>query len=307
MLSSQYAIETHGLTKLYGPIRAVVDLNLVVPSGTIFGFLGPNGAGKTTTIRMLLDLIRPTAGRAEILGLDCQRRSLAVKRHIGYLPGELHLYDNLTGMQHVTLVGRLHAAPPEPRHVQQLAATFELDLARHVGAYSRGNKQKLGLLLALMNDPEVLILDEPTSGLDPIMQERVQRLLQERTDAGRTVFFSSHNLTEVQRLCHVVGLMREGHLVAVESIAALQNRFFHIVDVTFAGPVLISDFNLPGIRLRRFNRTEATFEVRGNLDGLIKAIARHTIVDLRTKEPGLEDLFFSYFERPREVGEGAKT
>lgn len=296
------AIETEGLTKYYGPTRAVVDLNLQVPRGTIFGFLGPNGAGKTTTIRILVDLIRPTAGRARVLGYDCQRQSLAVRRHVGYLPGELRLYDNLTGAEHVRFVSRLRRQPADTPYIRQLTRTLDLDLTRHVGTYSHGNKQKLGLLLALLSDPEVLILDEPTSGLDPLVQQTVEDLLRERAAAGRTVFFSSHNLAEVQRLCHTVGIMRSGRLVTVESVDALRHRSYHIITVTFATPVPSEDFVIPGIRLQWLNGRTARFEVQDNLDGLIKAIARHQVVGIRTEEPSLEEVFLAYYQTEQPVG-----
>lgn len=292
----QLAIETEALTKMYGSIRAVVDLHLEVSRGTIFGFLGPNGAGKTTTIRLLLDLIRPTSGRAAVLGFDCQRQSLQVRRRVGYLPGELRLYDNLTGFDHVRLISRLRPQPPDRRYVRHLSEALDLDLTPRVATYSRGTKQKLGLLLAMLSDPEVLILDEPTSGLDPLVQHAVRQLLEERAGLGRTVFFSSHNLSEVQELCRTVAIMRAGRLITVEPVDVLRRRSYHIIETTFAAPVTASEFAIPGVSLQALNGTTARFEVRDNLDALVKAIARHPVRDLRTLEPSLEDIFLAYYE-----------
>jgi len=294
---AENAIATHGLTKDYGALRALSGLDLQVPTGAILGFLGPNGSGKTTTIRVLLDLIRPTAGRATVLGLDCQRDSLAVRQRVGYLPGELRLYDNLTGNDHVRLVSRLRPRPPDPAYLRYLTQSLDIDLARSTGTYSAGNKQKLGLLLAMMGDPEVLLLDEPTGGLDPLVQQTVRRLLEERAAAGRTVFFSSHNLAEVQQLCSIVGILRAGRLVAVEAVDTLRRRAYRVVEATFARPVSADDFHLEGVRAVRLDTQQARFEVdRDAVDRLVKAIARHPVADLSIHEPSLEDLFLRYYE-----------
>ena len=201
------AIRTDGLTKRYGRVLALDGLALEVERGEVFGFLGPNGAGKTTTIRLLLDLIRPTAGRASILGHDCQRESLAARAQVGYLPGDLRLYDGLTARQHVALAARLRGARPDWRWVGELAERLGLDLDRKAGALSRGNKQKVGILLALFARPPVLILDEPTSGLDPLVQHAVHELLVEEARRGTAVFFSSHVMSEVERVCSRVAVL----------------------------------------------------------------------------------------------------
>jgi ABC-2 type transport system ATP-binding protein len=229
-------IETRGLTKDYGGSRGVVDLDLDVVAGEVFGFLGPNGAGKTTTIRLLLDLIRPTAGSARVLGLDSHADSIEVHRRVGYVPGDLALYEKMTGGQLIDWFANLRGgASAEVR--DDLVARFEIELDRPVAELSKGNRQKLGLLQAFMHEPELLILDEPTSGLDPLMQDAFQRLVREVTAAGHTVFLSSHSLDEVQHVADRVGVIRDGRLIAVEVVETLRDRAVRKVEIHFAGPV----------------------------------------------------------------------
>ncbi|MGH2608402.1 MAG: ABC transporter ATP-binding protein, partial [Tepidiformaceae bacterium] len=200
------AIETSDLVKDYGPVRALDGLTLQVDEGEIFGFLGPNGAGKTTTIRLLLDLIRPTHGTARVGGYDCQAESVEARRHVGYLAGEVVLYDRMQGHEMVDLVARLRDHRVDRTHLHDLASRLELDLGRRVGTYSKGNRQKLGIVLALMHRPPVLLLDEPTSGLDPLNQRTAHELFREAAEGGATVFFSSHIMSEVEQLCDRVGI-----------------------------------------------------------------------------------------------------
>ncbi len=295
------AILTEGLTKDYGTLRALDGLSLRVEQGEVFGFLGPNGAGKTTTIRLLLDLIRPTAGRASILGVDCQRRSREARALTGYLPGDLRLYDNLRGREIVALFAGLRGDQVDPVHVARLAERLDLDLSHRAGTYSKGNRQKLGLLLALMHRPPVLILDEPTSGLDPIVQHTVWELLREEAARGTTVFFSSHVISEVERICERVGILRAGRLVAVEPVARLLGRSLHRLEVTFAEPPPPGAFDLPQVtELERRNAT-VWLQTAGGLDPLIKALARYRVVDLRTEQPGLEEIILTYYQEPMEA------
>ena len=244
----QAAIETHGLTKFYGTDRGVEALDLRVERGEVFGFLGPNGAGKTTTIRLLLDLIRPTAGRAVVCGLDAREQSLEVRRRTGYLPGELKLPPRLTARECLEYLARLRGGVERAR-IERLADRLGLALERPIDDLSKGNKEKVGVVAAFMHDPELLILDEPTSGLDPLRQEDVQELIRERAAPGGTVFLSSHALDQVEHVAGRVGIVRDGRLVAVEEISALKRRALRHVEVRFAGPVPGDALaGVPGVR-----------------------------------------------------------
>lgn len=289
------AIVTEGLTKQYAEVRALTDLNLEVRQGEIFGFLGPNGAGKTTTIRLLLDLIRPTSGRAEILGYDCCRQSQDVRARVGYLPGDLRLYHRLRGQQVVDFISGLRTRTVDSGYVAQLAERLNLDLHGHVGAYSKGTRQKLGALLALIDHPSVLLLDEPTSGLDPPTQHTLWEILQEEADNGSTIFFSSHVLHEVEHLCSRVGLLRAGRLIAVEPVAKLLGRSVRRLEVTFDDEIPAGTFRLSGVEeLEREDHT-VRLNVTGDPDILIKALAHYHVSDIRSEQLDLEDVLLPYF------------
>ncbi|HXH20809.1 MAG TPA: ABC transporter ATP-binding protein [Dehalococcoidia bacterium] len=289
------AIRFEALTKTYGPVRALDAVDLTVNRGVIFGFLGPNGAGKTTAIRCLLDLIRPNGGRAMLCGLDSRRDSIEVRRRAGYLPGDLRLYEGLTGAQTIELFTSLRQGAVDAAYRRRLLDRLDLDPTKQVGSLSKGNKQKLGLVLAMMHQPEVLVLDEPTSGLDPLVQEEVALLLRDHVSAGRTVFFSSHVLSEVENLCDHVGFIRAGRMVAVEEVGALKGRSLHILEVTFAAPVPPGAFDLPGVREVERRGPVVHLEVRDAIDTALKAIARFEVVDLRTEQPSLEQVFLAYY------------
>ena len=290
------AIQTEGLTRDFGPVRAVSDLDLRVEQGEIFGFLGPNGAGKTTTIRVLIDLIRPTAGRASVLGFDCQRQSLKVRQHTGYLPGDLHLYEGLTGGGLLKFFASMRPGQVDPATLRTLLERLDLDPSREVREYSKGNRQKLGLVQALMHRPDVLILDEPTAGLDPLVQHELWDMLGEIASEGRTVFFSSHVLSNVERICQRVGIIRAGRLVAVEDVARLKKRSLHTIEVTFAEPVPEDAFAVvPGVDIVRHQNNTLRLQVRDRLDDVIKTIARYPVLDLRTEQASLEDIFLAYY------------
>ncbi|GAB4338940.1 MAG: ABC transporter ATP-binding protein [Dehalococcoidia bacterium] len=292
------AIVTEGLTKAYGPTLALDGLDLVVDGGEIFGFLGPNGAGKTTTIRLLLDLIRPTAGRAAVLGHDCQRESLAVRSAVGYLPGDLRLYPGLTGRETIDYVAGLRERPVDEGYVRELVDRLDLDLSRKVATYSKGNRQKLGVVLALLDRPPVLLLDEPTSGLDPLLQHAVWQVLRARANEGATVFFSSHVLSEVEQVCERVGFLREGRLVAVEPVAALKRRARRRMHVRFAnGQPPPGAFDLPGVSEVARTDGAITFETAGDMDPFIKALAQYHVVDLHAEEATLDDIMLAFYER----------
>jgi ABC-2 type transport system ATP-binding protein len=290
------AIELRGVVKDYDATRALAGIDLRVEPGRIFGFLGPNGAGKTTTIRILLDLIRPTDGTATVLGFDAQRQSLAVRRRCGYLPGDVRLYDTMRVGDFLDFIDSFRPEQRDAKFRDELCERLELDVSRRIRTLSRGNKQKVALAQALMHRPELLILDEPTSGLDPLIQEEVASILREVVRDGRTVFFSSHVLSEVERLSESVAIIREGRIVAVEEIAQLRSRSVNVLEVTFAElPPPQAFASLPGVReLRRDGRT-VHLQARDGIDPLVKALARYTVLDLRTEQPSLEDVFLGYY------------
>lgn len=290
------AIQLLGVSKSYNGTPALQEVSFTVKQGEIMGFLGPNGAGKTTAIRILLDLIRADHGHATIMSLDSRRDSVAARRLVGYLPGELQLYEDMTGRQIIDYFSALRPGSVDDAYVRSLADRLDLDTHKTVRSYSKGNKQKLGLLITLMHRPRVLLLDEPTSGLDPLVQETVGDLLEEATSDGATVFFSSHVLSEVERMCHRVAFLRAGRLIAVEDVAALKGRSLHLLEVTFRHPPPAGVFSFDGVReVERHNQT-VHLEAREGLDAALKAISRYEVLDMRTEQPSLEQIFLTYYE-----------
>ena len=289
-------IRLEGLTKYYGRSRGVAGLDLEVYPGEVFGYLGPNGAGKTTTIRLLLDLIRPTSGRALVLGREPRAGGRDLRRQIGYLAGDPALYRKMTGRQLLTYLGHLRGlAGLGP--AERLAERLELDLGRPIGDLSRGNRQKVAVVQAFMHSPRLLVLDEPTSGLDPLMQREFYRLVAEARAEGRTVFLSSHVLGEVERIADRVGIVREGCLVVVESLEALKAKALRRLEIHFAGPVPREEFSsLPGVQDVAVEGAMLTCTAVGSLDRLVKAAARHEVTNLVSHEADLEDLFLRYYE-----------
>ena len=289
------AIETVELTKFYGKHRAISDINLEVREGEVFGYLGPNGAGKTTTIRTLLDFIRPTSGGASIFGLDTRANSREIKRRLAYLPGDIMLYEKLTGREALTYTANLRGGV-DWRYVEELAERLECDLSRKIGTLSRGNKQKVGLIKAFMNKPDLIIMDEPSSGLDPLMQQEFYHLIDEVKADGRTVFISSHIMTVVERVCDRVGIIRRGELVLVEAVSALRERALHQLEFHFAAPAPLEAFSgIPGVSDVVIDGSVLSCTTMGSPDALIKAVARYEVVKLVSREPGLEDIVLSYF------------
>ena len=292
------AILTEKLTKSYGKSRGIVTLDLEVQPGEVFGFLGPNGAGKSTTIRVLLDLIRPTTGRALVLGLDSHRDTLAIQARSGYLPGELSLYPALTGGETLRYLANLRGGVDWSR-VDELCERLDCDLDKKVADLSSGNKRKLGLIQAFMHRPELLILDEPTSGLDPLVQHEFYALVDEVRDAGQTVFLSSHVLPEVQRVCDRVAFIREGALIALEDVSSLTGRAVREIEVVFAEPVPPSAFEgVPGVTQVSVNGKGSNtlrFTVTGSLDAAIKKLSEFPVLDLTSRLPDLEDVFMTFF------------
>ncbi len=298
------AIALDGVHKWYGPVHALRGLNLEVRPGEIFGFLGPNGAGKTTTIRCLLDLIRPQRGTVRVLGLDVQRHSVEVRSQTGYLPGELHLDERLTAAQHLRLFNRVRGNRADWRYVTELAERLRLDLDRPIRNLSLGNKQKVGLIQALMHRPRLLVMDEPTTGLDPLMQREVFALLREARDAGATVFFSSHIMSEVELLAERVAIVRQGRVVEVAVTDALIQRALRRVFVRFREPVDPRPLaNLPGVTLLEQAETDGravTLQVQGTMDELLRALAELPVLDLDTERPSLEEVFLAYYAEEEE-------
>ncbi len=288
-------IRAQGLTKRYGSARGIEGLDLSVEAGEVFGFLGPNGAGKSTTIRLMLDLIRPTSGRVELFGLDSRRGSVEIRRRVGYLPGDLRLYERMTARELFGYFARLRgldglgAAP-------DVAERFDLELDRPIRALSKGNRQKVGLVQAFMHSPELLVLDEPTSGLDPLVQQRFYELVREQTARGTSVFLSSHILHEVQHAADRVALMREGRLVLVDSVEALRERAATHVEVTFAEPPPPDAFAaIAGVREVERRNATVRLVVEGEADALVKALAAFHVRGLESREADLEDVFLTLY------------
>jgi ABC-2 type transport system ATP-binding protein len=280
---------------MYGVHRGILELDLEVAQGEIFGFLGPNGAGKTTTMRVLLDLIRPTSGRAEVFGIETTADPVAIHRRIGYLPGEFDLYERLTGAATIEYFANLRRGV-DRRYVAELIERLGLDPSRRFREYSKGNKQKVGLILALQHRPDLLILDEPTAGLDPLVQQTVFALLREAQAEGRTVFLSSHIIDEVDRTCDRVAIIREGRLVQVDRIEAVRELAFHHVELIFAAPVVAAEFGgLERVTDVRVDGARMTMRVSGPIGPVLRHAARFDLLDAVSREPNLEDVFLAQY------------
>ena len=291
------AIWTEGLTKSFGDVMAVRDLDLEVLRGEVFGFLGPNGAGKSTTIRLLLDQIRPSAGRAEVLGMNSHADSLRVRRCIGYVPGDLALYPKMTGVQTLRYFAQLRGGVDQ-RYAAELAERLGADLTRKVGEYSTGNRQKVGLILAFMHRPALLVLDEPTAGLDPLVQKEFHRLVGEVRAEGRTVFLSSHTLSEVERVADRVGIIRDGELIVVERIDELKRKAIRRLDFEFAGPVPDNLFSgVAGVHHATVDNRQARVSFDGSVNDILRAAMAHEVVNLNSREADLEEVFLTYYRR----------
>lgn len=294
-MSGAVVIAARGLSKDYGSGRGVFDLDLEVEQGEVFGFLGPNGAGKSTTIRLLLDLIRPTAGSVRVLGLDAHADSLEVRRRVGFLPADLALYPRLTGRVMLNHLAALRGGV-DRRVRDALVDRFDADLDRPVRELSSGNRQKLGLIQAFMHEPELLILDEPISGLDPLVQQSFHALLAEVSGQGRTVFLSSHTLSEVERVTDRVAILRQGRLVVVDSVENLRKVAVQRLEFEFTAPVDAAEFAaLPGVTEAKADGTIVTVGFEGSADAVVKAAARHELRTVRAHEDDLEDIFLRYY------------
>jgi ABC-2 type transport system ATP-binding protein len=288
-------IETEKLTKSYGPHRGIVEVDLSVAQGEVFGFLGPNGAGKTTTIRTLLDLIRPTSGVARVFGIESSADPVAIHRRIGYLPGEFALYDRLTGAQTIRYFANLRGGV-DPAYQAALVERFDLDPSRRFREYSKGNKQKVGLVIALQHRPDLLILDEPTAGLDPLVQQSFFGALRELIAEGRTAFVSSHILSEVEKSCDRVAIIREGRLVKVDTVEGLRDLAHHQVELRFAGPVPETAFSaLAGVSNVQVDDHVLRLRVNGPITPVVQAAARYELLDFVSREPSLEETFLAQY------------
>ena len=288
------------LKKSYGKIQAVKGISMSVERGEIFGFLGPNGAGKTTTIRCMLDVIRPTSGTIRVLGLDAQRDKLALHQYIGYLPGDVRLPGNMTGKQIINYFSRLQGR--EPVLLKDLVARFDVEMKRPLKGYSKGMRQKIGIVLAFMCDPEVLILDEPTSGLDPLLQKVFNEFLLEEQARGKTIFMSSHIMSDVEKVCHRVAVIRQGELVTVEEVETLREKAGQRVTVEFGDPVTEEELaRIPGVSMVKQTNRHYQVNMSGNMDPLIKALSRHEVIRLQAEEAPLEEVFLKFYEEPEKT------
>jgi ABC-2 type transport system ATP-binding protein len=288
------AIETKALTKYYGKSRGIVDVDLTVKEGEIFGFIGPNGAGKSTMIRTLLNFIFPTSGTAKVLGLDAIKDTEKIKGQVGYLPGEVDYYDDMSAGELLHYSGRFYKRD-YTKKLQELVNLFDLDTKKNIHSLSLGNKKKVAIIQALLHEPKLLILDEPTGGLDPLMQKRFFNRLQEENKKGTTIFFSSHVLSEVQRLCHRVAIIKEGRILKVEDMEVLRNNQFRSVRITFAETV--PKLSIPGIlNSQQENHTLHLF-FKGDVNKLVRELGRYQLSGLWLEEPTLEEVFMHYYEK----------
>jgi ABC-2 type transport system ATP-binding protein len=298
-------IKTEKLTKSYGSHRGIVDLDLEVEQGEVFGFLGPNGAGKTTAIRVLLDLIRPTSGKAFVFGIETTEDPVAIHRRVGYLPGEFTLYDRMTGGDTLDYFANLRGGV-DREYQARLVERFDLDPSRKFKEYSKGNKQKVGLVVALQHKPELLVLDEPTSGLDPLVQQTFFAVLREAVGEGRTVFLSSHVLSEAEKSCDRVAIIREGRLVMVDRVDALRDLAAHQVELRFIGPVPAAEFEkIPGVSKVVAEDHVLRMHVAGPIAPVVKAAARFELADFVSREPSLEETFLAQYSS--EAVEGSRS
>jgi ABC-2 type transport system ATP-binding protein len=297
----EQAIEVDGLTRTFGERRGVADVSFHVERGEIFGFLGPNGAGKSTTIRLLLGLYRPTSGHARVLGLDPLRDAVGLHRGIGYLPGELALYPRLTGRTHLDRFARARGLT-ETSYRDELVARFGVELDRPVQTLSKGNRQKLGIVLAFMHRPELLVLDEPTSGLDPLLQDEFARLLRETVADGRTVFLSSHELDEVQRVVDRLAIIRDGRIVVTDTVDGLRSTAPRTITFRFPRPVDPQVFaELDGVRVSESEDDRLVLALTGSVAPVLRAAADLDAVDVTARPADLDELFLSYYRAQPEA------
>ncbi len=288
-------IETLGLTKYYGKSRGIIDLDLEVEEGEIFGFIGPNGAGKSTTIRTLLGLIFPTSGTGRIFGLDIVGECKEIKKHIGFIPSEVHFYDKMDVRDLLQYSARFYGMDCDAR-IQQLADIFDLDLNQRILDLSSGNKKKVSILQSLIHRPRLLVMDEPTTGLDPLMKSKFFNLLKQENLTGTTIFFSSHTLSEVQKMCGRVAIIKEGRIIATEHIESLRKKQLRKVQIEFAGPSEAISLDCRGMISPQQHDHILSFMFSGRIEELIRALAGKNVADMLIEEPSLEEIFMHYYD-----------
>jgi ABC-2 type transport system ATP-binding protein len=299
-----FEIETQNLTKFYGKSRGIIDLNLQIEKGEIFGFIGPNGAGKSTTIRTLLGLIFPTSGSGRIFGKDIVKETKEIKKHVGYIPSEIHFYSKMHVQELLDYSSNFYEEDCQPR-IQELAETFDLDLDRKIIDLSSGNQKKVSILQSLAHSPQLLILDEPTTGLDPLMQAKFFNILREENSRGTTVFFSSHTLSDVQKLCRRVGIIKEGKIIAVEDIESLRKKQLRKIQVEFSHPVEASEITCTGIITPKAHDNILGFMFSGKMPDLLETLTGKDIKDLLIEEPTLEEIFIHYYSDEKDQNQEA--
>lgn len=287
-------IETHHLTKYYGKARGIIDVNLEIQEGEIFGFIGPNGAGKSTTIRTLLNLIYPSSGSATIFGLDIIKKTRKIKRQIGFMPSEVNYYDTMTVAELLRYSANFYDGDCDAR-MTKFAQLFDVDLTKNMMDLSTGNKKKVSIVQSLLHQPKLLILDEPTSGLDPLMQARFFEVLQQENEQGTTIFFSSHILGEVQKLCKRVGIIKEGRIIKVEEIETLRKKSLKKIRIEFRQPVDPQEFELDGVFSFDMQRNVANFLFAGEINDLLQVLVQKRLSNLTIEEPTLEKIFMHYY------------
>ena len=292
-------IETQNLTKYYGKSRGILNVDLQIKKGEIFGFIGPNGAGKSTTIRTLLGLIYPTRGSGEIFGMDIVKKSREIKKRVGFMPSFVNYYDQMDVIELLQYSAGFYEGNFEDK-IKELAGIFHLELDKKIRDLSQGNKRKVTILQSLIHEPELLILDEPTSGLDPLMQAHFFDILREENCKGTTIFFSSHTLSEVQKLCKRVAIIREGQIVAVEDIESLRKKQLKKISVEYEHPVDSLKIDCPGVISLQYKKNAVHFMFSGNINDLLKTLSRENIADLEIEEPTLEEIFMHYYEENQE-------
>jgi len=298
MTTQEPVIVIDTLHKSYGKVQAVKGISMRVEQGEIFGFLGPNGAGKTTTIRCMLDVIRPTSGTLRVLGLDAQRDKMELHQRIGYLPGDVRLPGQMTGKQVIDYFSRLQGL--KPVLLNDLVARFDVEMKRPLKGYSKGMRQKIGVVLAFMCDPEVLILDEPTSGLDPLLQRTFNEFLLQEQARGKTIFMSSHIMSDVEKVCQRVAVIRQGEIVTIEEVEKLRQKAGQRVTVEFGDAVSADEVaRMPGVSMVTSHNHAYHFNVGGSMDALIKALSCHEVLRLQAEEAPLEEVFLKFYENPQ--------
>jgi ABC-2 type transport system ATP-binding protein len=289
-------IDINNLTKTYGKSRGITDISFHVEEGEIFGFIGPNGAGKSTTIRTLLSLIYPTSGSATIFGKDCVQFAQEIKKEIGYLPSEVFYYDNMKVKDLLKYSASFYKKDCSKR-IKELAEIMDLDVNKKIDDLSLGNKKKVGIVQGLLHEPKLIILDEPTSGLDPLMQQKFFELLEQENKKGATILFSSHILSEVQRLCNRVAIIKEGKIVTVEKISTLQENNYKKFKMETKAPLDPNYFNINGVNNLEIKENTTSFLFRGNINAIMKKIADIDLANLWIEEPDLEEIFMHYYEK----------